>query len=193
MRPGPPSASEDLGAFFRACADPRTAHRLAEAVRPPGAYAHTRGVAQQAARLVHDAGIEPPARRRILAAAWLHDLGLAADGVRGTARAVRRAGHEELARIVAHQVGAEVEGDGPAAEFPRPAGASRRALAALDIAIVTTDQTGGRVTPREGVAAVAAARGAGDPRVRALVVRIAELAQSPEAQAWMRAASPAAA
>lgn len=189
--PSPRSGSDGVGASWRASADPRAAHRLAELLLPPAAYAHTRGVAQQAARLVHDAGLGPDMRRLILAAAWLHDIGCATGGPRGAARSLRWAGNEDLARIVAHQAGAVDDPRGPSMEFPAPRGRLRRALGALDIAIVTTDQAGGRVTPREGVGAVAAARGASDPRVRALVARVAELAQDPEAAAWMRSLSPA--
>lgn len=113
-------------------------------------------------------------------------------GALATARAVRASGHEDLARVVAHQVGAAERhpDSSPAPHFPRPDGEFVHTLAALDVAILTTDQAGRRVTPREAVAEIAAARGSGDRWVRALVARIAELGDDPGARLWIKALSP---
>lgn len=190
---------ETAASLWRAGADPRSAHRLAESLLGEAAYAHTRGVAQQAARLVAEVAFDPVIRRRVLAGAWTHDLGLAVGGgALGAARALRRSGNEELARLVAHQLaggpGRWREGASELdAEFPGPGGAGRVALDALDAAIITTAQDGARVTPRESLAAIVEARGVDDPWVQALVARVAELADDARAAAWIQALSPAAA
>src|SRR5262245_46974644 len=122
----------ELTPLWRRAAEPAGAHDLAARILGPNRYAHTRGVAQQAARLARATRLERAPRSRLLAAAWLHDLGHGIAAVSGfpqltAARAVRRAGHEPLARLVAHACGADLEaalrGLAPITrELPAPSG-----------------------------------------------------------------------
>jgi hypothetical protein len=107
----------------------------------------------------------------LLAAAWLHDIGYALEGdahaVAG-ARALRRAGHERLARIVAHHSNAAERarwaGMPPIdPEFPRPSGDDAELLSLLDIADLLTGPGGERVDPAGRLADMVERRGAASP------------------------------
>jgi hypothetical protein len=183
---------------WRRAGEPVAAHDLAHALLGPRRYAHTRGVAQQAARLARLTRLDRAGRARLLAAAWLHDVGYGLGGgfhpLLG-ARALRRAGHEDLARIVAHHSGAAVRaallGMPPlAAEFPTPQGPDRRLLGLLDVADLTTGPEGDRMTPAARLRDLASRRGAGDPRVRVLVAAVAALAEDPPTRELVERISP---
>ncbi|MEW6583370.1 MAG: hypothetical protein AB1416_11490 [Actinomycetota bacterium] len=190
----------ELTASWRRADEPVAAHHLAQALLPPGAYARCRGVAQQAARTARAARLARDRRARLLSAAWLHDLGRAAGpgvGRLDAARALRRAGHEPLARIVAHAAGAalaaELAGRPPvAAEFPPPAGADAGLLTLLDIAVVTTGPDGAPTSPARLLRAIADG-GPTDPRRRVLVAVVARLADDPVARALVEHLAPRAA
>ncbi len=119
-------------------------------------------------------------RARLLAAAWLHDLGPALGmglGPVTIARVVRASGHENLARLLAHKSFSAMRArmiELPAieAEFPIRVGPLEDLLVALDIAIVTTAGSDARATPatvlRERVVTV----GGGDPSVACLVALV---------------------
>jgi len=180
-----------ITALWRDAGEPRGAHDLSAAVCPPRRYAHSRGVAQQAARAARAVRLPAPARRILLAAAWLHDIGYALDGpthaVAG-ARALRRAGHERVARLVAHHGNAA--GRMRAAhlprleqEFRRPAGDDALLLSLLDVADLLTGPDGERVDPAGRLSGLVERRGADSPAVRALVENVNRLGADPATRA----------
>ncbi|MDX6554043.1 MAG: hypothetical protein QOD86_238 [Miltoncostaeaceae bacterium] len=191
----------DLPDLWRRAGTPAAAHDLAETLLGQARYHRTRGVAQQAARLARARRLDRGARARLLAAAWLHDLGGAlAPGppALAIARALRRAGQEPLARIVAHCANAPLEAaleDRPpvARELPPPAGVDAVLLLLLDVALVTTAENGARAAPTAALRDLARRR---DPRpyeVRARVALIARLADDPGARELIeRVAAPGA-
>lgn len=140
-------------------------------------YEHVRGVAQQAARLAVAASLDDEPRQLLLRAAWLHDIGLSVPGAfppTAGARMLRRGRLEDLARIVAHQVGAAYEvilRGQPALtpEFPAPHGVAREVAQLLDIAILTTGQDGAASSPATRVRTLVTRRGPDDPAVRATI------------------------
>ncbi len=181
---------EEIAALWRRAGEPASAHDVAAGLLPADAYVRTRGVAQQAARLARARRLDRAGRRRLLAAAWLHDVG----GSLGAGlppleagRALRRAGHERMARLVAHagfaELGAALAGLPPVArEFPRPRPPDDALLLLLDVAVATTAADGSRVAPATALRDLA--RGA-DPRsseVRVRVAMIARLGDDPEAR-----------
>jgi len=170
------------------------AHEIAQALMGEAAYVRTRGVAQQAARLARAVRLPRDARALLLSAAWLHDLAPAPDPL-ATARAVRRAGHEPLARIVAHRrfaaMEAAIRGRAPVrAEFPLPAGRDEGLLMLLDIAQVTTDDAGAPCTPATVLRALVAQAGPSDAAVRALVALVARLGDDPAARGLVEMVAP---
>lgn len=189
-----------LTALWRRAGEPAAAHDLAEALLPGTGYDRTRGVAQQAARLALARRLDRAGRRRLLAAAWLHDLGAAigpGQPALEVGRALRRAGHEPIARIVAHarnaDLAAALGGMAPVArEFPAPAPPDAALLLLLDVACVTTAGDGSRATPAQALRDLAAA---GDPRrpsVRVMVALVARLGDDPLARELVeRVAVPA--
>lgn len=193
---------EPLTAIWRRAEEPAAAHGLAEALLEPGRYARTRGVAQQAARLARAAHLDRRGRRRLLACAWLHDLGTAlGPGLPALAagRALRRAGHEDLARIVAHRGNAAFEAalrDLPplAREFPPPRGADRSLLTLLDIAVLTTGPDGARATPAAVLRRIVEEEGgAAGPQARVVVALVARIGDDPGARALLERVAPRAA
>jgi HD domain len=188
----------ELTPLWRRASEPVGAHDLAARILGPHRYAHTRGVAQQAARLARATRLDRSRRARLLAAAWLHDLGLGlADGFPplAAARALRRAGHEHLARLVAHAAGADFEaalrGLPPITrEFPEPRGADADLLPLLDIADLTTAVDGARVGPAARLGELAARRAPGDPGIRVLVARVARLGEDPARRALVEHVAP---
>jgi hypothetical protein len=174
-------------ALWRAAGDPRGAHDLCLALSSGQRYAHMRGVAQQAARAARLMRLPGGRRRVLLTAAWLHDIGYALPGtlhpVDG-ARALRRAGHERLARIVAHHSNAaeraRAAGLPPIeAEFPFPAPDDRLLLDLLDVADLLTGPGGERIDPLERLARLVERRGASSPAVRALVRNVDRIGADP--------------
>jgi hypothetical protein len=172
---------------------------VAAALLSPDGYQRTRGVAQQAARLARARRLERAPRGRLLAGAWLHDVGAAlGQGLPAleAGRALRRAGHEPLARLVAHaaftEMTAALAGLPPVVrEFPGPRPPDDALLLLLDVAVATTADDGARATP------AAALRDLGrrdDPlgtAVRVRVAMIALLANDPEARQLVeRVAAP---
>lgn len=174
-------------ALWRDAGDPRGAHALCEAVSSARRYAHSRGVAQQAARAARAMALDPDARRHLLTAAWLHDIGYALPGSSHAldgARALRRAGHEDVARMVAHHSNAaaraQAAGLAPiGGEFPRPAGRDAALLALLDVADLLTGPDGERVDPAGRLAGLVNRRGPRSPSVRALVDNVNRLGADP--------------
>jgi len=196
-------APPDLAAMWRQCHLPRGAQRLAELLLEVEIYEHVRGVAQQAARLAAAAKLNHDERQLLLRVAWLHDAGLSRPGEfppTAGARMLRRAGHEQMARIVAHQVGAAYEvilrglpALGP--EFPPPQGAERELAQLLDIAILTTAQDGSPSSPAARVRTLVVSRGADDASVRAtiwVVDRIGESERSRRLMARVASTGPVA-
>ncbi|HWH13487.1 MAG TPA: hypothetical protein VNT51_01995 [Miltoncostaeaceae bacterium] len=180
--------------LWRRAGEPVAAHEIAQALLDGDAYARTRGVAQQAARLARTARLPRDARARLLAAAWLHDLSPAGAPRQG-ARALRRAGHEPLARLVAHRrfaaMEAAIRGLPPlAAEFPVPRGADEGLLMLLDIAQVTTDGAGAPCTPATALRGLVERVGPRDPAVRALVALVSRLGEDPTARALVEMLAP---
>jgi hypothetical protein len=180
----------DRAALWRRAGTPAAAHDLAEALLGEERYARTRGVAQQAARLARARRLDRAARARLLAAAWLHDLGgalAAGPPALAAGRALRRAGQEPLARIVAHCANAPLEAaleDRPpvAREFPAPAGADAALLRLLDVALVTTAENGARAAPAAALRGLARRPDLRPYEVRARVALIARLADDPGAR-----------
>lgn len=174
-------------ALWRAADTPRGAQRLAEALLPPPVYAHVRGVAQQAARAAVAAGLDAPLRARLLALAWLHDIGIvSADAFTpvGGARMLRAAGVERMARMVAHRGAASYEaalrGLAPVeAEFPRPLGDDWWATRLLDVAIVCTSQQGAPASPAGRLRSIVGAVGPKDPAVVTTVWLVDALGRDP--------------
>jgi hypothetical protein len=185
-------------AVWRRAGEPVAAHEIAQALVPAGAYARTRGVAQQAARLARNVHLPRDARAVLLSAAWLHAVGAHTDpgtGSRGGARRLRRAGREDLARLVAHHrfaaMEAAIRGLPPVtAEFPVPAGRDEGLLMLLDIALVTTDAAGAPCTPMAVLRTLVAERGARDPEVRTLVALVSRLGEDPNARALLELVAP---
>lgn len=185
----------DDGALWRRATEPVAAHGLAERLLGPEDYARTRGVAQQAARLAFPARLPRHDRGLLLSAAWLHAAGAGPLPQLSAARALRRAGHEELARIVAYAggalVAASVLGLAPVGrEFPAPVGGSARLGDLLDIAIVTTGLLGERCAPAARLRALVAAHGAEDPRVAATVALLGAMAEDPMARGMVEGIVP---
>jgi hypothetical protein len=155
-------------------------------------------VAQQAARLARATHRDRPSRARLLAAAWTHDIGHAlGPGYPPllAARALRRAGHEPLARLVAHRSGAAFEaalrGLPPLTrEVPAPAGEDEALLALLDIADLTTGADGARFTPAARLRELAERRAPGDASIRVMVAVIARLGENPQLRALVEHVSP---
>lgn len=174
-------------ARWRAAGDPRGAHDLCLAVSTRQRYEHARGVAQQAARGARALRLPGERRRLLLSAAWLHDIGYALAGphhaVAG-ARALRLAGHEDLARIVAHHSNAaeraRIAGlPSVEHEFPVPQGDDRLVLSVLDVADLLTGAHGERVDPAGRLAGVVERRGASSPSVAAFVRNVDRLGADP--------------
>ncbi|MFN8121532.1 MAG: hypothetical protein U0237_03790 [Thermoleophilia bacterium] len=169
------------------------AHELAVRILDEAGYGRTRGVAQQAARIARSARLERDRRARLLCAAWLHRLGAPRD----TARRLRAAGHEDLARIVAHTgfaaMAANIRGEAPLeAEFPVPQGADEGLLMLLDVAGVTTDQDGAAASPARCLRQLVERVGPADPEVRAMVALVTRLGEDPGARALVEFLAPAA-
>src|SRR5262249_41361570 len=111
------------------------------------------------------------------------------------ARALRRAGHERLARLVAHHSGAPLEAalrDMPplAAEFPAPVGADRPLLDLLDIADLTTGADGARVTPATRLRDLVAGGAPAGPGVRPLGATVPRLGRDPALRALVELVAP---
>lgn len=167
--------------------DPRGAHDLCQALSTPARYEHARGVAQQAARAARALRTPGDQRRLLLCAAWLHDIGYALPGAHHAvagARALRLAGHERLARIVAHHSNAAervaLAGHPPVdEEFTRPAGPDATVLALLDVADLVTGPRGERVDPAGRLAGLVERRGPDSPAVAALVRNVNRLGADP--------------
>lgn len=148
-------------------------------------------MAQQAARAARSLWLPGARRRLLLAAAWLHDIGYARPGphhaVAG-ARALRLAGHERLARIVAHHSNAaeraRLEGlPSVEREFPRPTGDDALVLALLDVSDLVTGPRGERVDPAGRLAGLVERRGPDSPAVAALVRNVNRLGADPVTRA----------
>ena len=189
----------DLADLWRRAGAPAAAHDLSQALLPEARYARTRGVAQGAARLARARRLDRAPRARLLAAAWLHDVGRVhtpAAPALGAARALRRAGQEPLARIVAHCSNAPLEAaleDRPPVmrEFPIPGAADAALLTLLDVAVVTTAPSGARAAPAVALRELAAGEGLRRYEVRARVALIARLADDPAARELIeRVAAP---
>ncbi|MCB0882171.1 MAG: hypothetical protein KDC33_08150 [Thermoleophilia bacterium] len=176
-----------------AASTPVGAHAVAEALLAASAYAHTRGVAQQAARIARARGLSRDDRAALLCAAWLHAaLGARRVGRRACARQLRAAGHERLARIVAHHRFGAMEaalcGDPPVEdEFPIPDGTDEMLLMMLDAAVFTTDAAGAPASPAAALRDMVEDRGAGDAEVRAAVALLDRLGDDPAGRAMVEA------
>ncbi len=179
--------------LWRQANTPVAAHDLALVCAGDARYAHARGVAQQAARLVRRAGLGRGPRGELLCAAWLSWMGIGIvshdDDMAGP-RTIRRAGHEQLARIVAWSGAGGVVCDGRGAhrlidEFPVPAGDSAQALLLLDVALVSTDTAGALSTPSAVLRGYVDRYGPKDPRVIAFVGLVADLADHPDGRVML--------
>lgn len=175
-------------AMWRDAGDPKGAHDLCEALSERSRYEHSRGVAQRAARCAQLVTLPADERRLLLAAAWTHDLGYGLSAgyhpVEG-ARALRRAGHERLARLVAHHSGADARarllGMPPvAAEFPVPTGPDRGLLDLLDVSDLLSGPEGAPVTPITRLERMVARKGPDSPSVRVLVQNVDRLGAQPD-------------
>lgn len=157
-----------------------TARRLL-ALHLPRRWAHTSGVARRAEQV---ARVLPAEERDVLvAAAWLHDIGYAAElvdtGLHSLdgARYLLRAGVSRcLCALVAHHSGAaavaEVLGlGGPLAEFEDDRGRLRDALWYCDM---TTSPDGHPITVGARLTEIRERRGPDDPVVRALAINVDE-------------------
>jgi hypothetical protein len=179
---------EQLTALWRRAGEPASAHDVAAALLLPDAYARTRGVAQQAARLARARRLDRAGRRRLLATAWLHDVGdRLGPGLPPleAGRALRRAGHEPIARLVAHagsaDLAAALAGLPPVTrEFPRPLPPDDALLLLLDVALVTTAGDGSRVAPAEALRDLVRRADPRSPAVRVRVALIARLGDDPD-------------
>lgn len=184
-----------LAALWRGCEEPAAAHDLAERLLTRGEYVRTRGVAQQAARLARPTHLARPLRQQLLAAAWLHRLGVEPLPAIGAARSIRHAGHEELARVVAcagptPELAALLDAEPVVREFPWPTGDGAVLLALLEIAVVTTDLEGARTTPAGRLRSLATAVGSDDPSVRAFVRVVSRIGDDAPARALLELVSP---
>lgn len=175
-------------AMWRDAGDPKGAHDLCEALCDRARYEHSRGVAQRAARCAQLVTQPADERRVLLAAAWTHDVGYGVSAgyhpVEG-ARALRRAGHERLARLVAHHSGADARARAlglPAvsAEFPVPAGPDRGLLDLLDVSDLLSGTEGEPVTPLARLERMVARKGPDAPSVRVLVQNVDRLGAQPD-------------
>ncbi len=183
---------------WREAHTPVAAHELAAAGCDAERYAHVRGVAQQAARLARATHRSRTSRAQLLCAAWLHWLGSGATTGRTSQdgpRALRRAGQEQLARIVAWSGAAgrlaEGRGFGPLAEeFPVPTGDCAQALILLDIALVSTDAAGAPATPALVLRGLVGQVGHNDPAIAAFVGLVADLSEHPEARVLLESFAP---
>jgi len=135
----------------------------------PRRWAHTRGVATQAARLAPVLGEDADL---VVAAAWLHDIGYAPELVvtgfhpLDGARYLRDVEHADdmLCRLVAHHTCAVVEAEerGLAAQLSREFAPARgNIMDALIFCDMTTGPEGGRVTPERRLADIEARYGPG--------------------------------
>jgi hypothetical protein len=191
-------ASESPVRAWRAADTPVGAHALAAAGCGPERYAYVRGVAQQAARLARVSGLTRDVRAQVLCAAWLSWIGPGATSEALTLdgpRALRRAGHEHLARVLAWAGAAPQlrlrRSAGPVGpEFPAPAGGAARVLILLDVALVTTDLTGAASVPAVVLRDLVGRHGHADPAVAAFVGLVADLAGHPEARTLIEAVAP---
>ncbi len=189
-----PDLSPDL---WTAAGTPVGAHGLASAACDPGEYAYARGVAQQAARLARATALSREARALLLSCAWLSWLGPGATSRIRTLdgpRALRRSGHDDLARVLAWAGAASRLGGGAAPDgvdvFSLPTGDGARALILLDVALVTTDPAGSPAPPALVLRGLAERRGPSDAAVAAFVGLVADLADHPEARILIEAVSP---
>ena len=164
----------------------RTAERLL-APELPRRWAHSRGVAQRAARI---AGAYPVEERELLvAAAWLHDIGYAPalrdtgmhqiDGARYLAR---RGAPWRVCALVAHHAGAQavanlVDLGDQLSVFADEQTPTRDALWYCDM---TTSPDGAEVTFADRMAELCHRRTADDPVIRALTVNGTERAAAVE-------------
>ena len=187
-----------IAAAWRSAGEPRGAHALARQLLSERRYHHSRGVAQQVARLARLTDQPREARRLLLACAWLHDVGYGLGPGElhslAAARALRHAGHETMARIVAHHSGsalaARLDGRPPVEnEFPVPQGLDADLSALLDIADLTTSPTGAAVTPGRRLLEMAERRGTADARVRVLVDTVDRMRQDPDLRALVERVS----
>ncbi len=185
-------------AMWRDAGGPRGAHALYEALATPDRYEHARGVAQQAARTARAVRLPPDERGRLLATAWVHDIGYALDDgfhpVTG-ARALRRAGHERMARLVAHHSGAAVRAGllglpSVEREFPVPTGPDRGLLDLLDVADLLTGSHGERIDPATRLRNLVARKGPDAPSVRALVQSVTRLGAQPDTRRLIEILAP---
>jgi hypothetical protein len=174
------------------------AHEIAHRLLTPRRYAHTRGVARQAARLARATHLDRARRRTLLAAAWLHDvghgLGAGFHPLLG-ARALRAAGHERLARLVAHHGGAAflaaLLGLPPLGrEFPRPGGTTSGLLTLIDIADLTSDADGRPTGPADRLRDLVARRSSADPSVRVMVSLVSRLGEDPGTRSLVELLAP---
>ncbi len=189
-------------ALWRRAGEPAAAHDVAAALLSADGYARTRGVAQQAARLARARRLDRAARGRLLATRVAPRRRRGARPrapVAGGGRALRRAGHERMARLVAHAGFADLEaalaGLPPVVrEFPRPRPPDDALLAAAGRRHghdrVATARASRRRRPC-ATSPAAATRAARAVRVR--VSMIARLGDDPEARTLVeRVAVPAA-
>ncbi len=128
-------------------------------------------------------------RRLLLATAWRHAVGDALGGdvhpVIG-ARALQWAGHERLARVIAHHSGAAERAQAAGlpsveAEFPAPTGGDVQVLDLLDAEDLVTGPGGECVSPVERLCGVVDRCGPRHFAVRALVAGAERLSRS---QTW---------
>jgi hypothetical protein len=182
---------------WRAADTPVAAHELAATVGRREDYGYVRGVAQQAARLARASGLTREVRAQLLSGAWLSAMGPGATSHEHTLdgpRALRRAGHEPLARVLAWAgAGSQLMrvGAGPIdREFPVPSADAARVLILLDVALVTTDLGGAPAVPAVVLRGLVGRLGQADPAVGAFVGLVADLAGHPEARALIEAVVP---
>jgi len=181
---------DGTSALWRRADEPAGAHDIAAAALAEDRYVRTRGVAQQAARLARARRVDRGVRRRLLAASWLHDVG----GALGpglpqleVARALRRAGHEPIARVAAHAgnaaLTAALAGLAPVVrEFPAPAPPDDAVLLMLDVALVTTAADGSRATPARALRDLVQRSDRRSFTVRVRVALVARMADDPAAR-----------
>ncbi len=187
-------------AMWREAGDPKGAHDLCETLSSRARYEHSRGVAQRAARAAQLVRLPADERRLLLAAAWLHDIGYALSSgyhpVEG-ARVLRRAGHERLARLVAHHSGAAERGHllgvpDVAAEFPMPSGPDRGLLDLLDVSDLLSGPDGEAITPVVRLRMMVERKGPDAPSVQMLVRNVDRLGAQPDTRRLIELLSDAA-
>ena len=186
-------------AQWRAASDPQGAHALCQAVSDDARYGHARGVAQQATRAANLVRLPTDERRRLLCAAWLHDVGYGLSGgyhpIAG-ARALRLAGHEDLARLVAHHSGAATRArllglPSVEAEFPAPVGADHGLLNLLDVADLLTGVRGEHIDPATRLRGVTDRHGVDSASVRTLIENVNRLGSQADTRALVETLSSA--